>query len=68
MLSGDEPYPHLHPYNRKSEVSIHSSSEAEPGLVMIVAKPGILYRYSFIRSEASHWICWVFLMSLSNLT
>jgi hypothetical protein len=35
MLGGNEPYPHLHPYNHESEVSIHSSPEAEPGVFTI---------------------------------
>ena len=30
MLDGDEPYPHLHPYNHESEVSIHTYTD--PGL------------------------------------
>ena len=51
MLSGDEPYPPLHPYNRESEVSIHSSSEAEPGLVMIVARPNPLGLLQFYQDN-----------------
>jgi hypothetical protein len=38
-LGGDEPYPHLDPYNHYSFVSIHSYSEAEPGLLMRFSSP-----------------------------